>query len=894
MTARMNGQPRSARVRLYRTLLLLIPRDLREEFGADMLQLFLDRCREIEGRRLELTVLWGQAVWDLARHGIAERLRNLGHRVDDFGRGMTMGGWMQDLRFAVRSLKRRPGFALAAIVTLALGIGANVSIFSVVNGVMMKPLPYPEAESIVAFWAVDRDDGTRSRSTSLPDIGDWRNQRSAFDYVTGYSSARMTLTGFGQPEAVPGGHTTGDLLAVYGLTPMMGRDLTPEDEVPDGARVVVVGHGFWTDRLGRDPDVLGRTITLDGDSWEVVGVAPEGFDQPNRAAYWVPFHNDPEDCGRGCRIMAGLGRLADETSLDGAQAQMTALSTRISEEHPRSHRDVTTELERLTDVMVADVKVGLWVLLGAVGMVLLIACANVANLLLVRATDRAGEVALRATLGASGVRLARQLLTESFLLALLGGTGGAALAWWGTALLMRLSPGTLPRLADISMDGSVLLFAAGIVVGVTALFGVIPALHIARRSPADALNGSRGTGGGKSSGLLRSLLLSGEVALSLMLLLGAGLLFRTIGEMRAVDLGFSVEQVERFRFSLPEVRYGDGEAVAQFFGTLERELAALPMVESAGIVFGAPLSSGGMATDIAFLDREETPPQDRPSVAVRPASPGYLEAAGIALVRGRWFREADQRSEELVAVLSNTAAQRFYGDADPVGQRIRMSISWGFDEEPSRTVVGVVDDVRTYGITEEDRPAVYLPNAQFGADIGIVTMKLRAGVETALPAARATMEELDPALAITSPETMEQVVRDEFAATRFYTTLLTVFSVLALILAAVGLYGVVAYGVSRRTREIGIRMALGARTNEVTGMVIRQGVTPALVGIGIGLFGAWIGARAVSTLLYGVQPHDPGALISATAVLLVVVFAATLIPARRASRIPPASALRSD
>jgi putative ABC transport system permease protein len=301
-----------------------------------------------------------------------------------------------------------------------------------------------------------------------------------------------------------------------------------------------------------------------------------------------------------------------------------------------------------------------------------------------------------------------------------------------------------------------------------------------------------------------------------------------------------------------------------------------------------------MATDIELLDQEEVPPPDRPSVAVRPASPGYLDAAGITLIQGRWFEERDQRSGEPVLVLSRSAARRFYGDADPVGKQVSLSISWGWDEEPSRTVIGVVSDVRTYDITEEDSPAVYLPNAQFGADIGIVTMKLRAGVETALPAARAALLELDPDLAITNEETMEQVVLAEFAATRFYTTLLSVFSVLALVLAAVGLYGVVAYGVSRRTREIGIRMALGARSDEVTGMVIRQGVTPALAGIALGLFGAWIGARAISALLYGVEPHDPGTLISATAVLLVVVFVATLLPALRASRIPPASALRND
>jgi putative ABC transport system permease protein len=859
-----------------------------------MLQLFLDRCREAEGNRQALVGLWAAAVWDVVKNGIGERLGDLRVGASDAVRGMTMGGWMQDLRFAGRSLRRRPGFALAAVATLALGIGATVSIFSVVNGVLLKPLPYPQPESVVVFWNVDQERGSRTRAMSHPDIEDWRGLTSAFDNAAGYTSTRMTLTGFGQPEAVQGGHTTGDLLAVFGLTPLMGRDLIREDDIVGGPRVVVVGHGFWTSRLGRNPDVLGRTIALDGTAWEIVGVAPEGFDVPGGAQYWVPFHNDPDDCGRGCRIMAGIGRLSGETTLEGAQLQVSAVSRRMSEEYPKSHTDQVMELERLADSTVADVKAGLWVLFGAVAMVLLIACANVANLLLVRATDRSAEVALRATLGASGVRLARQLLTESLLLAFLAGAGGSALAWWGTSLLMKLAPGTLPRTADISMDGSVLLFAGCIVLTVTVAFGLLPALQLARRSPAASLNASRGSRGGRGTGVLRSLLLSGEVALSLMLLLGAGLLFRTLGEMRDVELGFAVEQVERFRISLPDARYEDGDAVARFMERLEGQLRTLPEVAGVGIVFGAPLASGSMSTDIEFLDREEVPPQDRPSVGVRPASPGYLDAAGIPLMRGRWFRADDTRSEEPVVVLSQTAAARFYGDDDPIGKQIRLSISWGYDDEPSRTIVGVVGDVRTQDITEEDRPAAYIPNAQFGAGEGVVTMRLRDGAETALTAARSVVSELDPELALTRTETMAQVVQSEFAAPRFYATLLTIFSSLALILAGVGLYGVIAFGVSRRTREIGIRMALGARSNEVTGMVIRQGFVPAVVGVAAGLVGAWLGSQTLATLLYGVQPYDPVTLVAATALLLVVVFAATLLPARRASRVAPSSALRAD
>ncbi|MEJ2205983.1 MAG: ABC transporter permease [Gemmatimonadota bacterium] len=889
----MKTHDHARRARLYRLMLRLLPPEAREEFGTEMLQLFLDRCREAEEAG-GMTRLWFEAGWDVVRHGTAERLERAGGHMRDLWRGMTMGGWIQDVRFAARGLRRRPGFSSAAVVTLALGIGASVSIFSVVNGVLLTPLPYPEPESLVTFWSVNEERGTRSRGMAHPEVADWRALSSTFEHVAGYARARMTLTGFGLPEVVAGGRTTGDLLAVFGLNPTLGRDLTPEDDVSDGARVVVLGQGLWTERFGGDPGAVGRTVTLDGASWEVVGVAPEGFDFPGGAGYWVPFYNDPEECGRGCRIMSGIARLAGGADLERARRQVGVVSARLAEEYPDSHRYRATELERLADVVVADVETALWLLLGAVSMVLLVACANVANLLLARAVDRSAEVSLRATLGASVIRLARQLLTESFLMALLAGVAGAVLAWWGTALLMRLAPPTLLGNADIAMDESVLVFAALVVAGVTALFGLVPALYLARRAPADSLNGSRGSRGGRHTGLLRSALLSGEVALSLVLMLGAGLLFRTIGQMEAVDLGFSVSGVERFRLSLPESRYGEGPVVARFFATLEDRLTALPEVEHAGVTFGAPLESGTIGTDIVLLDRDPVPPPDRPSVAVRAVSPGYLDAAGLTLLQGRWFTEDDRRSGEPVAVIGWAAAARFYGDEDPVGKQIRLSVSWGFDEEPTRTVVGVVGDIRGRRITEDDGPAAYLPNAQFGVDVGIVTLKLRAGVATALPAARSVLATLDPNLAITNPETMEQVVSREMAATRFYMTLLAVFSGMALVLATVGLYGVVAYGVGRRTREIGIRIALGARSDDVTALMVRQGVAPALAGLCLGLLGAWMGARAMATLLYGVRPHDPATSVVATGLLFGVVMAATLLPARRAARIPPSSALRVD
>jgi predicted permease len=572
---------------------------------------------------------------------------------------------------------------------------------------------------------------------------------------------------------------------------------------------------------------------------------------------------------------------------------MTAVSERLAADFPDSHRDVTTVFERVLDTQVADVRTALWVLLGAVGMVLLIACANVANLLLVRANDRLGEVALRATLGAGRTRIARQLLTESLLLSIVGGGLGVGLAAWGLSAMVRLAPPGIPRLDEVGLDVRVIGFALLLVLAVTVLFGLAPALRLARRPLQAAMGASRRTGGGEASGFSRSLLLSGEVALSLVLLLGAGLLFGTLRNIRAQDLGFATEGVERFRVSTPESRY-DVHATIRFFEELERRVEALPEVAAVGSAFGAPLGRGRIHTSVVFPDRPPVDPADQPDMSVRPATPGYLAAMGLTLVRGRWFTDQDRQENEPVVVINQAAARAFWPDEDPLGQPLQLSISWGFDDDPVRTIVGVVGDARSFSATEPDDPTAYMPNAQFGVDVAYVTMRLARGARTALPAARAILSEMDPALAVVDVERMEDVVAEELAPTRFYLTLIGVFSLLALVLAAVGLYGVVAYSVSRRTREIGIRVALGARAEEVVRMVVRDGVAPALIGVVVGLVAALLGGRVLASLLYGVEPGDPATMASVTAILLVVVLVATFVPARRASKVPPSEALRLE
>jgi len=860
-----------------------------------MEQLFRDKVRE-SGRERAGGGLWVSAVWDVVVHATKE----WGERARRAARGliggeMGMDGWLQDLGFGMRTLRRRPTFTLVAIATLALGIGANVSIFSVVNGVLLQPLPYPDSDEIVVVWSTNTERGTRGRAVTHPDVRDWAAGVPGLATIVGHAGTRRTLTGHGTPEVLFGARVTDGLLATFGLEPYRGRDLRAEEDVPDGPRSVVVSNAFWTERLGADPEAVGQIVTLDGDGWEIVGVAPIGFDYPGEAQFWIPRHHVTEDCGRGCLIQQATGRLAPAVGIETAQKQMDVISARLAGEFPNSNTNVRAELQGLTDFVVRDIRSGLWVLMGAVGMVLLIACANVANLLLVRASDRGSEIALREALGAGPLRIARQLFSETLLLACFGGVAGVAVATWSTAALVRYAPeGAVPRLSEVGVDMTSLLFALAMVFVVTILFGLVPVLRISGAPLAPLLGGGRRLEGRTGSSWSRSLLLAGEVGLSLALLLGAGLLTRTMAEIAQVDPGFAVEHVERFRVSAPETRYDTPEKVVQFFAELEESINAIPGVRAAGMAFGSPLTNSSISTSVELLDRAELEIQERPSVSLRPASPRYLEATGIPLLRGRWIESTDRRDSEGVVVISQRLAAVLYPDVDPIGRQMKYSISWGYDDDPVRTIIGVVGDVRAFGLTETPGTSAYFPNAQFAADVQIVTIALEPGSESVIGDVRRALSEIDASVAITGVEAMPDVIRREQATTRFYLSLLSGFSALALLLTGVGLYGVVAYAVSGRTREIGIRIALGAATNQVVGMVVQEGVRPAIAGIVVGLLASWFGGRVLQGLLYGVTPHDPATILAVTLVLAAVVATATLLPARHAARIPPANALRTD
>ncbi len=874
---------------LYRAALRLLPGDLRRDFGPDMVALFERRLGEFEGRPAAKARFVVRALTDVVVSAARERAGALpGHparsrREEGMG---TMTTWAHDLRSAARSLMRRPLFTATAGGTLALGMAAVVAMYSVVDGVLLEPLPYPDADRLSVVWKVNERQDSRSRNVDHPDVRAW----NAIDglHVVAYSTMRPTLSGFGPARVIEGATVTGGILSVFGLEPALGRDLAETDDVPDGPTVALVSHAFWQDELGGDPDVLERALTLNGVAWQIVGVAPQGFDYPGDAQIWLPRRHPAEGCSHGCNVMAAVARLpAGADAREAVSARLAAIDADLARDFAEAHEDVVTELEPLHEHLVADVKAALWMLFAAVGMVLLIACANVANLLLVRASERADETAIRWTLGATRGRLVRQFLSEALLLSAASGVLATALAAWALSLLPTIAPVGLPRLDQVAVDLSAAALSGVLVLLVTGAFGLLP---VAGRALAPVRSGVR-TVGRRRAGRSRAALLAAEVALSLTLLLGAGLFVRSLHELRTVDLGFDAEHVERFRLAVPAGRY-DTEAGLRLFDELDRRLAALPGVEAAGHGFGAPFAAGSINTGVALVDRASA--GDDLSANVRPSSPGYRAALGLRLIEGRWIEAADRRESLPVAVINRAAAEQFFPGESALGQRIELFFSWGFDDEPARTVVGVVDDIRAESLTEPDEPSAYLPNAQVGTNLAFFHLRLRPGSPSVLSSARAVVQELDPDLAITSAETVASAVERASADTRFYLWLLSGFAALALGLAAVGLYGVVAYSVGQRRREIGVRRALGAGRADVLSLVVRQGLGPALVGVGVGLLVSWGLGRLVGALLYGVTPQDPLAAAAATSVLLVVVLLATALPARRAARVAPVEALRSD
>ncbi len=802
-----------------------------------------------------------------------------------------------DLRFALRSLYRRPGFSLVAAGTLAVGIGATAAIFSVANAVLLRSLPYPDAHELVAFWEDDLTDPSPEPGGEVSHLNflDVQAETETLESLAQYTNANLTVTGLGQAEVVAGGVVTPDFFRVFGARPILGRSFTEEESRYQGPDAVVVAESFWRTRLGADPGVLGTTLMIQGRPHPIVGVAPAPFDVPSGAQLWVPVQNNNAGCGRGCVILAAVGRVADASTPAQAEAELAAIADRLRAKYPNENADLALRSTSLRELMVGDVKTALWVLLGAVGMVLLIACANVANLILVRGGGRRAELAVRSALGASRRRIVAQLMTENTVLALAGGAGGVLLAGWGIALLVNLAPADLPRLDEVALDTTTLAFSLGVVALTVLLFGLAPALRLAGEGVAEAVRGGgRGGVGERRGHRVRAIVLAAQVGLSVVLLLGAGLMLRSLARMQSVELGLQPENVAVFRLTLPAARYEGPDERVRFMEQLDERLEGLPGVQGAATTVAVPFGPVSLVGSFVRPDLPEPEPGQAPGADYHVLDADALDVLGIRLASGRGFRGADRHGAEPVALINETAARRYFPGIDPVGMQIRVQISVGYPESAPRTIVGVIEDFRTQ-VTREPSPQMFVPYAQAGASFPHVVISFDGGsAASVLAAAREELAVLDPELPMAQPGTLDALVSAQTAAPRFYLVLLALFAAMAVGLAAVGIYGLVAYLVVRRTREIGMRIALGARVDEVIRMVIWQGTAPALVGLAGGFVGALALGRIIAGILYQVEPTDPLTYLATGLLLLLVVVAATAVPARRASRIAPAEALRAE
>lgn len=802
----------------------------------------------------------------------------------------AMDHMLQNLRVATRSLLRQRAFSLAAVLTLSLGIGAATAIFSVVYGVLLRPLPYPESERLVAIGQTAKDNPAQPVGGSVSNLNflDWRREAKTISSMALFSGARYVVTNLGDADVVNGGIVTPGFFGVFKAAPMIGRDFTAEENLPRGPHAIVISHALWQERLGGRADVLSQSIDVSGVARPIVGVAPPGFEFPNKARLWSPVRNDDEQCGRGCVFLNGIGRLNDAATPLAAQQELASIAAALEQAYPNDNSNVTVMVQTLQDRTVGSVRLALVVLLGAVVLVLLIACANVANLVIVRGAARHSEMAVRMALGAGYRGVLSYLLSENLLLGLAGGIGGLLLASWGIDALKLVAPANLPRLDEVRFDLPAFAFAMAMVMATTVLFGLAPSLKLSRvpLSHAFTSRGSIGRGKGLWS---RSLLLTCEVALSLVLLLGASLLLRSLAAQQNTELGFAADGRTVFSLSLPPTRY-PANRVVQAHDELAERFAALPGVERVARVSALPL--GTSENVFSFVRPDEPPPAagQTPSVRHQVADAAYFATMGIPVLAGRAFEKTDRDGTPPVAVISRRMADLFWPRQDPIGRPIRI----GSSSTVISTIIGVVADVRSLEVTLAPRPEMYQPLAQIGARSMRYILKSNLDEAQVLAAARQAVKTFDSRLPLIAPGSMEALVDDHLARPRFYVLLLGLFSALAVVLAAVGIYGVVAYVVSQRAREIGVRMALGARQREVVGLMLWQGLRPAAAGVVLGILVALAGGRAVSGLLYAVRPTDPATFAGVTVVLMIVVLVASLIPAMRASRVPPAESLRGD
>ena len=796
----------------------------------------------------------------------------------------------QDLRYGLRMLAKKPIFSIIAVVTLALGIGANTAIFSVVNAVLLRALPYHNSKQLVVISSTNLS-GDRD-GLSAPEVQDYQAQVRSLEDLTGFQSQSVNVTGGERPDRVRGAFVTANFFKVFNLPPLIGRTFVDGEDRQGSEKLAVVNEKMWQERLNSDRNLTAKKLILNGEPYSVIGVVSSSFKQPfdPDVEVWMPASSYPGNTGkREWRQLFGMGHLRPEASLSQAQAEATTIAGQLAQAYPKENAGRGARMDYLREVLVGDVRPMLWLLFAAVGVILLIACANLANLLLARGLARQKEIAVRSALGASRWRLIRQLLTETTVIGLLGGAGGLLVAYWGLYGLLKLPQGFV-NTNSATLDGRVLVFALSVSVITGWLFGLIPALQLARPDLQTFLKeGARGSGEGSRWNRVRGGFVVAQVALSLVMLVSAGLLLRSFDKLLKVNVGFRPEQLLTLEYRLPRTKYKEPAAQWNFHHQLVEQLQQVPGVQSASLVRGLPFSGNGGTSAIVLPDREPPPKGQEPEVMFNTAMPNYFETIGIPLLKGRFFGNEDQANTPAVVVINQTMAQRFWPNQDPLGKQVKLA-----QDGSTATVVGVVGDAKHYWLEEEQKPQMYDTYSQ---DPGLfATVVVRTNVEPLSLAepVRQALWRVDADQPMWKIRTVEFLVKRSTADRRFLMALMGIFAVLALVLTIIGLYGVISYLVNQRTQEIGIRMALGAQMRDIMRMVLKQGMVLVLSGVGLGLAAAWLLTRLMSRLLYQVSATDPLTFVAISFLLVTVALLACYLPARRATKVDPLVALRYE
>ena len=853
--------------RVYRVLQHLYPAHYREEYGDEMARLFRDRCRR-EGT-LRVCV---ETLPDLMVTAGKEHMDTL----------------LRDLRHTVRSLRRNPGFAAVVLITLALGIGANTAVFSVVKGVLLDPLPFENPHQLVQLYEKRSKQGRLRNVVSAPDFADWRQETQLFKDMAAITGAAFPLTTPDGAELIVGARVTSNFFSMLGVKPRLGRTFVVEEQSPGKNRVLILTHGLWQRRFGGDTSVVGRKIVIGGEPFEIIGVLPEMASViASDAEIWQPLILDTQS-SRQSHFLNVYGRLRPGVTLAHARAQMDVVAARLQQQYPDDNTDHGVNLFALEEEATGKVRPALLLLLAAVTLVLLVACANVANLFIARTSHRQREISIRTALGAGAGRLVRQLLTEAMLLSLLGGAAGLALAHLAVQSLLAANPGNLPRLQNVKLDTGVFLFTIGIAMITALLFGLLPAMHAARAKIANALRQGGRTATSRVG--TKKAIIVAEVALALILAITSGLMVRSFFRLAAVHPGFEAANVLTLDVPLMSPHYKDPQRRVAFLNELSNRLSQLPGVTSVAAINALPLTGRDSGSNFSIVGRPPVGYSQLPNGRFRVATPGYFGTLRIPMLAGRGIESRDHDKAAPVVVINETMARQFWPGEDPIGERIVLAQG----DDTVREIVGIVGDVKHYALDGETRPEMYFPYAQQPQMNMTVVLRTTGSPGTLTGAARAKVHSIDATQPAAKIRPLEEVLASSLAQPRLYSALLTTFSAVALLLAAVGIYGVMSFTIAQRTHEMGIRMALGARSGDVRNLILREGLRLAMLGIVLGTAGALALGRLLKTLLYDVEPTDPATFTVAVVLLLAVAAIACYVPARRATRVDPLVALQSE